>query len=152
MDPALYVVKVRLHQCWIQRHDPLSWQAGDAAFVLWCTTGCDFTSWMPGHRADSRWSCCQPGTPDPFLQGCFPATSLPVCPGCRIWYLNLLNFTLSMIIQCSNLPPVWCHQQTCKNCVYIMSELGMTEIFGCLKWVGRTHWQKLVVKVDIVRK
>jgi len=51
---------------------------------VWCTARCSLPSWLPGHTAGMFWACCQPAPPDPFLQGCSPATPLAIytCAQC----------------------------------------------------------------------
>lgn len=66
-------------------------------------------TWIPRHSADACWASCQLTSPDLSLQGCFPATFLPLCTcpallycRCRIPLLPLLNFMSLTIVQCSN--------------------------------------------------
>ena len=46
-------------------------------------------SGLLGHPADSCGACCPPAPPDPFPQGCFPATPLPICT-CA-WHHSVLE-------------------------------------------------------------
>lgn len=55
----------------------LSWWQCSA----WCTLESSCPFGLPGHIADSYSTCHQPEAPDPYLQGCLPASRPPVCTG-----------------------------------------------------------------------